>query len=82
MIQSLYAMDQKLLTHQATLMEAYRRDCLTIGRQVILLRGEEKLPGKALSIDDTGSLIMEFADGRTETVQSGEVSIRDFCGYV
>lgn len=82
MLHSLYAMDQKLLTNQKAIMDVYRKDCLTVGRQVVLLRSDEKIPGKALDIDDAGGLIMEFSDGRNETVQSGEVSIRDFCGYV
>lgn len=82
MITALYDMSKSLLTSQAAIMSVYRRDCITLGRQVLLLRGEETRPGKALDIDDQGGLIMDFGDGIIQTVQSGEVSVRDFCGYV
>ena len=81
MITALHAMRQKLFTEQHTMMDTYRKDCITLGRQVILLRGDEKRPGTAMDIDDQGGLIMDFGDGYIQAIQSGEVSVRDFCGY-
>ena len=82
MILELSRMSEILLTKQTAIMDTYRADCVTLGKQVVLLRGEETRPGTALRIDDLGGLVMQFPDGTVETVQSGEVSVRDFCGYV
>ena len=46
-----------------------------IGRNVVVLRGGEKFPARAIDIDDEGSLIVETQDG-VQTVHSGEVSVR------
>lgn len=81
MMTALYEMNQDLLSKQSEMMEQYRKDCITTGKQVLLIRGEERKPGFAEEIDDFGGLVMRFEDGTIQTVQSGEVSIRDFCGY-
>lgn len=49
-----------------------------IGRQVYVLRGSERYPATAVDIDDAGSLIVRREDGGTETLHSGEISLR-FC---
>lgn len=46
-----------------------------IGRRILVLRGDERFPAKALDIDDEGSLVVETEDG-VRTVRSGEISIR------
>lgn len=81
MISALYTMDDTLLTHQAEMLDAYRRDCVTLGREVVLLRGAERRYGTALSVDEAGALVVEFADGSREAVNSGEVSVRGMYGY-
>lgn len=83
MMDALYRMDQQLLTGKAAILDAYRRDCITIGQEVSLLRvGEEVRHGRAVDMDDEGALIVEFADGHAETVNSGEVSVRGMYGYL
>lgn len=64
-------------------LEQYRKDCLTIGQEVKLLRadGTETL-ATALGVDDQFALIIRRADGREETVSSGEVSVRGLYGYL
>jgi len=57
-------------------MEESRRRSNVIGRDVFVLRGGEKFPAKAVDIDDSGSLIVMTADGKTQAVHSGEVSLR------
>lgn len=81
MISALHTMDGTLLSHQAEILDAYRRDCITLGREVVLLRGEERRYGTALSVDDAGALVVQFADGSREAVSSGEVSVRGMYGY-
>ena len=63
------------------ILSRYRRHCITIGQEISLLRGDEIRHGKALDIDKTGALIVQFSDGHTEMVNSGEVSIRGMYGY-
>ena len=82
MMEALWKMDSKLLTEKATMLHAYRRDCITLGQDVVLVRGEEIRHGHALDIDDAGALIVRFSDGNTEIVNSGEVSVRGMYGYV
>lgn len=81
-LDALYAMSQGLLTQQKALLAQYRKDCITIGQEISLVRGEEVRHGKALDVDDAGALVVLFPDGRTEAVNSGEVSVRGMYGYV
>jgi len=82
MIDALYQMDTKLLTHKANILRAYRRDCITLGQDIVLVRGEEKRYGTALDIDEDGALLVRFSDGHEEIVNSGEVSVRGMYGYI
>ena len=79
MADALFQMD---LGSKAAIMAAYRRDCITLGREVSLLRADG-VPrhGLAVDIDGDGALIVEFAPGVRETVASGEISIRGMYGY-
>ena len=83
MMEALYRMDSNLLSEKKSILDAYRRSCITIGREVSLLRvGEPVRHGKAVDMDDEGALIVEFADGHREAVNSGEVSVRGMYGYL
>ncbi len=82
MIKELFHMHHRLFSHKDQTMELYRKNCITLGREVVLLQGDTHRRGKALDIDEYGGLIMAFPDGTVETVQSGEVSVRDFSKYV
>ena len=82
MMEALYAMSQSLLSGKETLLASYRKDCITIGQEVSLVRGEEIRHGKALDVDDDGALVVAFPDGSIEHVNSGEVSVRGMYGYV
>ena len=46
-----------------------------IGRDVLVIRGGEQYPAKALDIDGQGRLIVRTAQG-TEALGSGEVSLK------
>ena len=63
-------------------MEAYRRDCVTLGREVRLLWSEEQERGLALDVDGQFGLVVRWADGTETTVRTGEVSVRGLYGYV
>ena len=83
MMGTLSVMDRKLLRSKAEILDRYRKDCITIGQEVSLLRvGEAVRHGKAIDMDDDGCLIVAFEDGHRETISSGEVSVRGMYGYL
>ena len=79
---SLWEMDLRLLTEKPALMEAYRRHCVTLGKDVLLVQAEEQIPAKALDVDPDGGLLVRLTDGSIRTVSTGEVSVRGLCGYL
>ena len=82
MMDALYRMDTELLTGKAHILNRYRKDCITLGKEISLVRSEEIRHGTALDIDEDGALLVRFSDGNTEIVNSGEVSVRGMYGYV
>lgn len=82
MVDSLFRMDQQLLTQQAQILAAYRQDCITIGKNILVHRADSTIPGKAVDIDEQGGLLVSFPDGTMRAVSSGEVSVRGMYGYV
>ena len=80
-IKSFYEISSSLMTGKEDILNTYRKDCMTLGKQILLLRGEERRYGTALQVEDDGGLTVLFEDGRLETVQSGEVSVRGLYGY-
>lgn len=79
---ALERMDRELLSGKEAILDRYRKDCVTFGQQISLVRGDEIRYGTALDIDDLGALLVRFDDGSVETVSSGEVSIRGMYGYL
>ena len=82
MMEALAKMDRNLLTGKEAILARYRRDCVTLGQHISVVRGEEIRHGTALDIGENGDLTVRFDDGHTEAVSSGEVSIRGMYGYV
>ena len=82
MMEALAKMDRNLLTGKEAILARYRRDCVTLGQHISVVRGEEIRHGTALDIGENGDLLVRFDDGHTEAVSSGEVSIRGMYGYV
>lgn len=81
LIPALYEMRQNLLNAKA-IMAHYRSDCITLGQEVRVSRAGLVRYGKALAVGDDASLTVEFSDGSTEAVASGEVSVRGMYGYL
>ena len=63
-------------------LAAYRRDCVTLGKEVRIIGSGQERTGVALDIDESFGLRVRTADGTEELVQSGEVSVRGLYGYV
>lgn len=82
MLDAFVQMNQQLLKRKPEILERYRLDCVTIGKAVRVIRGEGSRPGTALDVDEAGALVVRYADGTIEHVNSGEVSVRGLYGYV
>lgn len=83
MMDALWEMDCRLLTEKTAILDRYRKDCITLGQEISLLKvGEAVRHGRAVDMDEEGALVVEFSDGHRETVNSGEVSIRGMYGYL
>lgn len=82
LVEAIYQTDACLLSQKNTIMDAYRRLCITPGSAVSVVQGDTCLHGMALKINDDGGLLVQFSDGSVKTVASGEVSIRGMYGYV
>ena len=67
---------------KAAYLERYRADCLTVGKEVRLIRKGETRIAFAEAIDDDFALVVRGADGSVETVTAGDVSVRGLLGYV
>ena len=79
---SLEEMSRSLLSDRAGLMDRYRKDCITTGRQVRIIGADSIRTGLAEAIQDDGSLQVLFDDGQRKTVNSGEVSVRGLWDYI
>ena len=60
----------------------YRSRCLTLGKEVLLVKNGESRPARALDIDDSFGLLVEYPDGNCATVTMGEASVRGLYGYM
>ena len=81
LIPALYEM-RKNLFDAKSIMARYRKDCITLGQEICVSRAGITRYGKALAVGDDASLTVEFSDGSTEAVASGEVSVRGMYGYL
>lgn len=61
--------------------DAYTRRCVTLGREVLLIRGDETTQATAERLTGAFQLVVRHPDGTEETVSSGEVSVRGLLGY-
>ena len=83
MLASFARMDAALYSGKERMLSRYRQDCITLGKEVSLVRGAEIRHGTALDIGPQGDLIVRFRDtGEVAPVSSGEVSVRGLYGYV
>ena len=58
------------------ILSASRRRSVLLGRDVTVLLGGEARSARASAINDRGELVVEYPDGKTEALSSGEVSVR------
>ena len=75
-------MDKELFSRKEDIIRRYESNCITVGQDISLVRGDEIRHGHATGISSDGELLVQFSDGHTETISSGEVSVRGMYGYV
>ena len=57
-------------------LEEYRRRSFLLGKNILVIKGGQTIPAKAITIDDNARLVVEYDDHTREALSSGEVSIR------
>lgn len=82
LLTQLHAMSRAVLTGPGPWLDSYRTHCVTLGRDVQLIRGGQRRNAHVDGMDDQGALLVTLPDGSHETVFSGEVSVRGLAGYV
>ena len=79
--ESLYLEYIKSYSKRDTLYICKRYSCI-LGKQVYLIKGEQKEIVKCLDINEEGSLIVQTKDNVIKEIIAGEVSIRGVKGYI
>lgn len=64
-----------------SILDEYKQNCITIGRDVNVIFKKETVTGRAVDVDENGALVVETDNGIIH-VTSGEVSVRGIYGYV
>lgn len=65
----------------ASLIPEYKKYCITLGRDVTVIKRGESYNAYAADVNDSGELVVSTPGG-TEALYSGEVSVRGLLGYV
>jgi len=61
---------------QKTFLREYRERSMIVGHEILVLQGSSSKKARALEIDDSCHLLVEYEDGLQENLSSGEISIR------
>ncbi len=57
-------------------LESYRSRSICLGKTVTVVKGDSRISAKVLQIDQNCCLLVEYENGTTETLSSGEISIK------
>ena len=82
MVEALWKVDKSLFSEKAQIMAEYKENCITLGKEIQVIRQDQVCRGKALDLDADGGLLVQYEDSSAETVSSGEVSVRGMYGYL
>ncbi len=63
------------------ILNKYSEMCVTLNREIIILNKGEKTEEVAIGINHKGELMRKKQDGTTQSVNSGEVSVRGIYNY-
>ena len=82
LIRELERLSKELIAGKAVWIARYAEDCITLGREVRIIRGDQIRTGVATAIDENGALVVRYDSGETGVVFTGEVSVRGTDGYL
>ena len=82
MVRRLHELDVQLPGALPQWLAEYAGVCVTLGQDVQILRAGETKQARAVGIGKDAELLVEYPDGTTESISSGEVSVRGLYGYV
>jgi BirA family biotin operon repressor/biotin-[acetyl-CoA-carboxylase] ligase len=82
LIEELDRLYREALPDPTIYLDEYRRSCVTLGKNVTLVHLGRREEVYARDVDERYGLIVDYGDGREETVRSGEVSVRGENGYL
>ena len=57
-------------------LDEYKKRSFLIGKSIVVINNETRTNARAIEIDDKARLIVRFEDGKTQALNSGEVSVR------
>lgn len=77
MLTELEPMAEGLILRKPEIMSQYRNDCVTLGKDIYVIRGQSRYACRALGLDGDGSLLVEYPNGSQELICFGEVSVRN-----
>ena len=75
-------MRREFLSRKSDWIAAFSQNCLTVGKDIQILRAGTVRQAKATGIGPDAELLVEYPDGTSVSVSSGEVSVRGLYGYV
>lgn len=81
LIHELNEMYRKFPHQKGEYLSQFRARCLTLNREVTLIHASQQESAFAIDIDDNFGLVVRKTDGSTDTITSGEVSVRGVYGY-
>lgn len=83
MVKAMHTLSDQLHAGKSAIMACYKADCMTLGKEIQVIRGTQIRAARALDLDESGALIVRYTDdGTISPVSSGEVSVRGMYGYV
>ena len=75
-------MEDALMTQRDAWLREFAENCVTIGRDVRILRAGTERAAHADGIGPEAELLVTYPDGTKDAVTSGEVSVRGMYGYL
>ena len=75
-------MRREFLSRKSDWIAAFSRNCLTVGKDIQILRAGTVRQAKATGHGPDAELLVEYPAGTSGCVSSGEVSVRGLYGYV
>lgn len=75
-------MRREFLSRKSDWIAAFSQNCLTVGKDIQILRAGTVRQAKATGIGPDAELLVEYPDCTSGSVSSGEVSVRGLYGYV